>query len=215
MRCCPCIGRKTVEAFEQAQDKKFGKPSETAKETKGLLDTYGLDEDIEDVGEEGGVTGVRARVCVGLCELPRAHCEVYRRAMTFHELDLALLVCLAGCRAQPCVCPCPSQVRNSRSRGQSLQTESKRFLIDRCGPRGRLLGQFGLVCLTRAGLYASVNMLECRAGLLCACLLCVRHCCACPILAAPLRAQMALTNEIDNEFDDEEDAASPPPPKKK
>ncbi|KAG8464978.1 hypothetical protein KFE25_012341 [Diacronema lutheri] len=51
--CCPCLGRKTVEAFEQAQDKKFGKPSETAKETKGLLDTYGLDEDIEDAGEDG------------------------------------------------------------------------------------------------------------------------------------------------------------------
>mmetsp|Transcript_15427 Transcript_15427/g.39128 ORF Transcript_15427/g.39128 Transcript_15427/m.39128 type:complete len:103 (+) Transcript_15427:199-507(+) len=48
--CCPCVGSKAVERFEQAQDKKIGK--DVAKETKGLLDTYGLD-DIEDVGEEG------------------------------------------------------------------------------------------------------------------------------------------------------------------
>lgn len=52
-RCCPCLGRKAVEAFEQAADKKFGKPSGADKETKGLLDTYGLDEDIEEAGEEG------------------------------------------------------------------------------------------------------------------------------------------------------------------
>jgi len=64
--CCPCLGRKTVEAFEQAQDKKFGKPSETAKETKGLLDTYGLDEDIEDAGEDGASAGALARVRVGV-----------------------------------------------------------------------------------------------------------------------------------------------------
>lgn len=54
--CCPCLGRKAVERFEQAQDKTFNKAVKAADEDKGLLATDGfeLDEDIDDhAGEEG------------------------------------------------------------------------------------------------------------------------------------------------------------------
>jgi hypothetical protein len=73
--CCPCIGsevvEQAVERFEQAQDKnRHG--SETAKETKGLLDTYGLEEDIEEAGEEGANDSTSSFFVRGLPRTPAA-----------------------------------------------------------------------------------------------------------------------------------------------
>jgi hypothetical protein len=60
--CCPCLGRKAVERFEQAKDKTFNKSVKAADEDKGLLATDGfeLDDDIEDHVDDEGAGASRA-----------------------------------------------------------------------------------------------------------------------------------------------------------